>query len=96
MANYFYKMWQYQEPPEGENKDAVLESTIIRELRRNGGYMALRDLEKDIHGRRYGVTLWKRTLAGLLKEKYLIDWDQKTKSGQKTHMIGIRIRRDDD
>jgi hypothetical protein len=89
LANYAYQLNKYLEPVEADNPEARLECLIVSTLRKHKGMMSRRELKRFMHSDRYGERMWEGSYSRLIRSR-LIEWNEKSDSGQVTAMVGIR------
>jgi hypothetical protein len=81
-------------PIEADNEQGRLQQEILRELRQNKGKMPYRELCQELNAGRVGTERWKSSYWGLVGEKYIADFKEKTASGQTAHMVGLLVLED--
>lgn len=81
-------------PIEADNEQGRLQQEILRELRQNKGKMPYRELCQELNAGRVGTERWKSSYWGLVGEKYIADFKEKTSSGQTAHMVGLLVLED--
>jgi RepB DNA-primase from phage plasmid/Primase C terminal 1 (PriCT-1) len=81
-------------PIEADNEQGRMQQEITRELRQHRGKMKYRDLCRDLNANRFGSDRWRAGYKGLVGEGIIADWEEKTKSGQKTRMTALLVLND--
>jgi hypothetical protein len=81
-------------PIEADNEQGRLQQEIMRELRQNKGKMPYRELCQELHAGRVGTDRWKYSYRGLVEEKYIADFKEKTASGRTSHMVALLVLED--
>jgi hypothetical protein len=81
-------------PIEADNEQGRMQQEIMRELRQHKGKMKYRDLCRELNSNRFGSDRWRAGFKGLVGEGIIADWDEKTKSGQKTRMTALLVLND--
>jgi hypothetical protein len=89
LIDYREQALLFLDPIEGANEEAILQKTIIRELKRNCGKVSYRTLCRDLSYTDYGTYRWKTAYRGLVDEGIIIQWDERTANGQITRMVGL-------
>ena len=84
----------YLNPVEAEGQEARVQGEIRRTLRRNAGVMTTRDLRRKMEFERFGTTDWNRAYEGLKKFDEIIEWTEKTFSGQSKKFVGLLKQED--
>jgi hypothetical protein len=93
LVGYRNEVIRFLEPIEGANEEAILQKTMMREIRRNGGMMKYRDLCRDLSYADYGTYRWKTSFKGLTDEGLVKLWEERTDKGRTTRMVGL-VRED--
>jgi hypothetical protein len=65
LVKYRNSTLAFLDPIEAETRQGQLQQEITRELRRNGGKMPYRQLERDLHAARKGTGFWSDSFKGL-------------------------------
>jgi hypothetical protein len=96
ITEYFRLSRLYEEAPEASNDAARLAQVICRELHRNGGHMAYRNLVRDLHGEREGAA-WDDAIQflgqgendGIGHIVRIVFWYE-TVNGGKSKRVGLK------
>ncbi len=81
-------------PIEADNEQGRLQQEILRELRQNKGKMPYRNLCQELNAGRAGTKQWKSSYWGLVEDKQIADFSEKTKAGRTSHMVGLLVLED--
>lgn len=95
LVEYEQKVKKYLHMYEATTREGALQMDILYNLRRNGGKMNLRDLNRVIHPERYGTSLWNSVYTGLLKSGWCKETGAGTK-GDPKFLIALRLPEDDE
>jgi hypothetical protein len=94
LVEYRNQAKAYLNPVEAEGQEARVQGEIRRTLRRNAGVMTTRDLRRKMEFERFGTTDWNRAYEGLKKFDEIIEWTEKTFSGQSKKFVGLLKQED--
>lgn len=83
MVKYERDVKKYLMSFEAKNDQAQLEIGTIRLLKKAGGLMATRDIERELHVARYNTTLWFKAFNGLQKAGYIYESGKGVKGDPK-------------
>ena len=85
----------FLDPPTGDNRFAVLQKRMIREIRRNGGKVPYRELRRNLDADDRGTLDWQTSYNGLSTSGRIVRWSVKNKNGKTMLMAGLLIDRKD-
>jgi hypothetical protein len=96
LVKYRIETAEFLAPIEADNEQGRLQKEIIRELQRNSGKTAHRDLCRNLDYLRYGMDKWRAAYFGLVKEGLIAEFTEPSaKGGRKIKVVGL-MRRDDE
>ena len=81
-------------PIEADNEQGRLQQEILRELRQNRGKMPYRKLCQELNAGRTGTKQWNSSYWGLVDDKQIADFMEKTKAGRTSHMVALLVLED--
>jgi Bifunctional DNA primase/polymerase, N-terminal/Primase C terminal 1 (PriCT-1) len=87
IVKYGIAVKKYLETYESLTREGDLQQKIIRTLRRNGGAMKERELERTIHALRYGTYMFNRSYEGLLRSGWIAETGVGSKGDPKQTVL---------
>jgi Bifunctional DNA primase/polymerase, N-terminal len=73
MVKYEYAVKDYLEVFEAKNDEAQIQNGVLRLLRKNGGLMEKRDVERGLNSNKYGLTVWNKSFYALINSGYVVE-----------------------
>lgn len=73
MVKYEYAVKDYLEVFEAKNDEAQIQNGVLRLLRKNGGLMEKRDVERGLNSNKYGLTVWNKAYFALVNNGYVVE-----------------------
>jgi len=90
LVDYRNQAMDFLSPLEADNEQARIQLEIRRMLRRHKGKMSTRELCRSLEYERFGMDKWKWAYKGLVDFEEIIEFTEKTESGQTRKMVGLR------
>lgn len=90
MVKYEYAVKDYLQVFEANNDESAIQQGILRLLKKNGGVMAKRDVERTLNSNKYGITVWNKAYNALYSSRYIVEEGRGIKGDPRV----IRMLRD--
>jgi hypothetical protein len=75
---------------EAKNDESAIEQGVVRLLKKNGGRMEKRDIERALNANKYGLSVWNKAYLMLINSGYVVQEGR----GVKGDPIVVRMTRD--
>lgn len=73
MVKYEYAVKDYLEVFEAKNDESAIQQGVLRTLRKNGGAMEKRDLERAVSSYKFGLSVWNKAYFALVNSGYVVE-----------------------
>jgi len=90
MVKYEESVKDYLMTFEAKNDESAIQQGVIRLLRKNGGTMEKRDVERALNAWKFGLTVWRKSFYSLVQEHYIVEEGRGCKGDPKM----VRMLRD--
>jgi hypothetical protein len=90
MIRYEEAVKDYLMTFEAKNDESAIQQGVIRLLRKNGGVMEKRDIERALNANKYGLSVWRKSFYMLVSDNYVVEEGRGCKGDPKT----VRMLRD--
>jgi hypothetical protein len=90
MVKYEAAVKAYLKPFEANNDESQIQQGIMRHLKKHGGVMEKRLVERALNSNKYGLSIWHKAFYGLVNSGYIIEEGQGIKGNPRT----VRMLRD--
>ena len=88
MVKYEYATKDYLQIFEAKNDESQIQQSILRIMKKNGGAMIKRDIERGLNAGQYGLTVWNKAYWALLNAGYIMESGRGVKNSPKmVHML---------
>jgi len=95
IVKYGFAVKKYLKTFESLTKEGDLQQKIIHVLRRNGGAVTERELNRAVHPERYGTFMWGRAFQGLVSSGWIAETGDGTK-GKPKQVVLMRLPEEDE
>lgn len=90
MVKYEYSVKDYLEVFEAKNDESAIQQGVLRTLKKNGGVMKKRDVERALNSNKYGLSIWNKAYFGLVNNGYVVEEGRGVKDAPRV----VRMLRD--
>lgn len=90
MVKYEYAVKDYLEVFEAKNDESAIQQGVLRLLKKNGGVMKKRDVERGMNSYKFGLSIWNKGYFGLVNNRYIVEEGKGVKDDPRV----VRILRD--
>ena len=95
LAEYEQGVKKYLKTFEGVTKESLLQQEILFRVRQSPEGMTTRDINRQLHPKRYGTSLWKSAFYGMMNMGWIAEIGTGTKSDPK-RVISLVPQEDDE
>lgn len=90
MVKYEYAVKDYLAVFEAKNDESAIQQGVLRTLKKNGGVMKKRDIERALNANKYGLSIWNKSYFALVNSGYVVEEGRGVKDDPRL----IRMLRD--
>jgi hypothetical protein len=72
MVKYEESVKDYLMTFEAKNDESAIQQGVVRLLKKNGGTMEKRDVERALNANKYGLSVWRKSFYALVQEGFII------------------------
>jgi hypothetical protein len=90
MVKYEYAVKDYLSVFEAKNDESAIQQGVLRTLKKNGGVMEKRNVERALNSNKYGLTIWNKAYFALVNNGYVVEEGRGIKGDPRT----VRMLRD--
>jgi hypothetical protein len=73
MVKYEYAVKDYLEVFEAKNDESQIQQGVLRLLRKNGGLLEKRVVERGLSSNKYGLSVWNKSYYALINNGYIVE-----------------------
>lgn len=90
LVKYEYAVKDYLEVFEAKNDESAIQQGVLRILKKNGGAMKKRDIERALNSNKYGLSIWNKAYFALVNSGYVVEEGRGVKDAPRL----VRMLRD--
>jgi hypothetical protein len=73
MVKYEESVKDYLMTFEAKNDESAIQQGVVRLLKKNGGTMEKRDVERALNANKYGLSIWRKSFWALVQEGFVLE-----------------------
>lgn len=96
VVQYEQAVKKYLRTFEGTTKEGILQQEIMHKIRQSPAGLTTRDLNRALHPERYGTSLWRTAMLGLMNMHWIVEIGTGTRDDPKRLISTVPVEDDDE